>query len=224
MNKDIKKIKTLEFLDSNLEGAEMAKVFSYLTVLVSFILIPNIAYTCKCDESRLRKFFIDPSSAPVALVGKLNGTQYRIFLKVVKNWTQNQNEVNVGAGTDCDYSNLKFGKMYLLLAEKSFNMEGANKVSPCDSLLFELSDETDSIIKNLSPKKYFYGEINPSWQFCKRDNECLQVKNKCGNYIGVNKKYKDTYLDFLKTTTKKFDCSKRTPTASVSKCIDNFCS
>lgn len=60
----------------------MIKNLSYVAVVFSMIFIPDISYACKCDTSKLRKFIIDPSSAPVALVGILNESKYRIFLKV----------------------------------------------------------------------------------------------------------------------------------------------
>ena len=84
-----------------------------------------------------------------------------------------------------------------------------------------------SLIKKLAERKSFWGNINPSWQFCEKNVECKVVKNKCGNELGINKKYEKKYLDFLESKeSNRIDCSKevanKNPTVK-NKCVDYFC-
>lgn len=98
----------------------------------------------------------------------------------------------------------------------------------CNAHVLELNSDGLTFIEKLSSKKDFIGDANPSWQFCRSDNECTQSKNQCGKPIGVNKKYESVYIDFLKAKKIKTECSKessdQTGKSAVSKCVENFCS
>ncbi|MFA6236245.1 MAG: hypothetical protein WC635_02870 [Bacteriovorax sp.] len=80
-------------------------------------------------------------------------------------------------------------------------------------------------IEKLASRNTFSGSVNPSWQFCEADRECIIKNNQCGYPIAVNKKYQKNYLDFLKTIKTKTDCTKVSLKALKSevKCIENFC-
>jgi hypothetical protein len=121
----------------------------------------------------------------------------------------------------------ELGATHLLSAVDETNAKGE-----LGSGMYEVISIKQEFVKKaiykLAYKKDFVGEINPSWQFCESDNECILSKNQCGKLIGVNKKYQQDYLDFLKTKIVKNDCSKEVPTQSGKsneiKCIENFCS
>jgi hypothetical protein len=102
-----------------------------------------------------------------------------------------------------------------------------NKMGEGGGRLIPLNAAKD-IIEKLATRKDFYGEINPSWQFCESDNVCVQSKNQCGKPIGVNKKYQNQNLDFLKLKLIKTDCTKLAEDKKIkpnqSKCMENFCS
>lgn len=83
------------------------------------------------------------------------------------------------------------------------------------------------LLNKLSKIKNFWGDINPSWQFCETDTECRVVSNKCGKKIGVNEKYETDYLNFLKSNeAMKIDCKKEDGKKEAlikKKCVDYFC-
>lgn len=122
---------------------------------------------------------------------------------------------------------LKVGNLkdtYLFLALNKTDANGILK--PGNTKLLPISSPlAKNVIKKLVMKKDFIGEINPSWQFCETDLECVQAKNQCGNLIGVNTEYEKDYLNFIKFKKLKVDCSKsEISKASASKCLENFCS
>lgn len=183
------------------------------------VFYPNVGHSCKCsvDPSELLQH---PENAPVAIVGKIVESKGYYSLVLVKNWSEGIEKIKLSAGKSCDPSGLKIGANYILLAKgTSREMPYANS---CTSILIELS-ESREVIKKLT-KKNFVGEINPSWQFCEANTECIRSKNECGNLIGVNQKYLKNYLSFLRIKKKKTECSNSVSEVSnISRCVESFC-
>ncbi len=138
---------------------------------------------------------------------------YNRKLVVEKKWSEFSEKSFSVMNSDCPDYQYDIGSRVLVL---SYNMKENLEI-----LTFPLS-ESESQIDKLSSKKNFVGELNPSWKYCKEDSECKTVKDKCAHEISINKKHETTYLNFINSTKRIFNCSKlKSPPKN--KCINNFC-
>lgn len=201
---------------------KMSKCFFLLMVL----LAPSV--TLPCSQSpvtfiKTQELSQDPTKAKSVYVGVINEKNGNIVLNVERSWTAPPLiAVYVGATQDpCPHENYLPNVKYLFYALNDY--QAFVKKSSWIFVMEPLKGSRGTIEKFSS--KDFVGEINPSWQFCEDDLECVQLKNQCGNLIGVNKKHKKDYLFFLKTKKAKLDCLKAGDTKiGISKCVENFCS
>lgn len=203
-------------------------------VILSFLLISNVNATAK--SLSFERLYRDPVTfANVVVVGKLiEDSSGRQFIIPERGWTAYPERINIPPKFDIDRQNENkkgiVGKKYLLYMTKEARYEevqSKDQYKFIGHLVIELLQDAKATIEKFSEKKDFVGEINPSWQFCESDKECVQAKNQCGKLIAVNKKYQKDYLNFLKTNKIKVDCSKEIQTQAScnkeSKCIDFFC-
>ena len=51
-------------------------------------------------------------------------------------------------------------------------------------------------------------EVQSEWLECKASTDCVKVKSFCGLPGAVHKKYKDTFLRFVKSSKASVDCSR----------------
>lgn len=70
------------------------------------------------------------------------------------------------------------------------------------------------------------GKANVLYGYCKKDDECIQVKNACDENISINKEFKKNYDNFLKKNKNSLskDCFPKRTTSRALKCVENFCS
>ncbi|MGZ3789442.1 MAG: hypothetical protein ACXVLQ_13015 [Bacteriovorax sp.] len=202
------------------------KTFKILCIL-SFVLIPNSRAT-DIIRSELDS---DLTKGKTIAIGKIieekDGSRYFIMQK---QWTLSPSKLflpKVSWFRGKLINQGEPGVTHFLSALGETNSKG--ELGRGIYKVISVNDDFVKIaIKKLANKKDFVGEINPSWQYCESDIECIQSKNWCGRLIGVNKKYQKDYMDFLKSKLKKADCSKDVPIqagkAADSKCVENFCS
>ena len=69
-------------------------------------------------------------------------------------------------------------------------------------------------LKNVDTRK----NINPSWQFCESDNQCVKAGSKCS--ISLNKDYVSQFNTLLKTVN---DTHCNANKIVTSKCVEWFC-
>lgn len=116
------------------------------------------------------------------------------------------------------------GERYLLYSQEEVKTGGNLHGSKVQIIPLNSAEAKEAILK-YADRKEFIGDINPSWQFCETDNDCVQSRNQCGSLIGINKNYQKNYSAFLKT--RNFDCSKETSDqigkTYVPKCRESFC-
>lgn len=97
-----------------------------------------------------------------------------------------------------------------------------------DELMPLNSPESTELINTFATKTNFAGELNPSWQFCKFDSDCVHVLNHCEEKVGINKKYLEKFTSNLRkispSTVCKTDLKKSNIDAPHPQCVDNFCS
>ena len=108
--------------------------------------------------------------------------------------------------------NQKVGDRYLFLAD-----------SPKSYRVLVKLEEAGEYITKLARKKDFIGDVNPAWLYCKKDKDCLAIKDKCNIEKAVSVYHKNDYLEFLKEQNK--GCSNKGNYKKVIfKCINYFCS
>jgi hypothetical protein len=166
----------------------------------------------------------DPTKAKAIYVGVVNEKNGNIFLNVERNWTAAPLiAVNVGSTQNpCPHENYLPNIKYLFYALNDY--QAFVKKSSWIFIMEPLKG-SKSTIEKFSSRKYFVGEINPSWQFCESDSDCVQSKNLCRKTIGINKKYEKDYLNFLKNKKAITNCSEvEKAKPSVTRCVENFCS
>jgi hypothetical protein len=166
----------------------------------------------------------NPLEAKVLASGKLVHSLWtgKLYFIRQRNWNVNFSKIEVA--DDCD-NNIKrqAGKSFLYFnsnENRSEQLTIDSNIIPFDSL------HAKATILKFAKINNFVGEINPSWQFCEADNECIQVKNQCGNTIGINKDFSLNYFEFLKSKKIANECSKsKSVKNEIGKpeCIDNFC-
>jgi hypothetical protein len=196
-----------------------------LGIFVCLFGTTNFASSLSPDYIRLRN---DPTLGNLIVIGKIievNGAQLLIPERA---WTDYPENILLHELIDI-YDARKGWNKQGVAGEKylyfMLNRSSIKNVLRGQHFLVWIKNARPDIEK-LAKKKDFVGEINPSWQFCESDNECVQSKNQCGKPIGVNKKYQKKYLDFLKTKKIKTECSKEAQASKSgeSKCGENFCS
>ena len=199
---------------------------------LSFLLLLSNADAYKILQEYL-DLDNDPSTAKTLATGKITeniwGTQ---FFVGERGWTFFPTRFEVKKiyipNEDSSTKRGIVGESYLFYSIEKTNINGELNSSSYIGLITLKSLKAKEVITKLASKKDFVGEINPSWQFCESDKECIQSKKQCGKPIGVNKNYQKDYLDFLKTKKIKIECSKnnsvQTGKPSISKCVENFCS
>jgi hypothetical protein len=160
----------------------------------------------------------DPKKANVVVSGIAKDEGRKQFLIVERKWTNSGDKIEIlNTGPDLYEHIAKNGKRYFIyMIERNDHHIIEQNVRDLES--------TGNLIKIFSGKKDFPGEINPSWQYCESDKECTQTKNKCEKSIAVNRRYKNVFLDFLKTSERKWNCSKKEEAKVIGKCVENYCS
>jgi hypothetical protein len=166
-----------------------------------------------------------PLNANILASGKLVRSLWsgKLYFKTQRDWNLNSSQLVVAPVCD---SSIKWeaGKSFLYFTSHL----GDSRQLTFDSNIIPInSSESKEVILKFASSNNFIGEINPSWQYCESDNECVQVENQCGKSIGVNKNFKVNYLEFLKSKKFKRECSNASSSQNEKsenpKCIDNFC-
>lgn len=169
---------------------------------------------------------VSKTLASGVLVRDWSGNQ--IFI-TERRWTKSPSQINMDKVYGENYGPADrgvSGRKYLLYSPDETKPDGKLVSSSVEIVELNSTEAKDIIIK-LASKSDFVGEINPSWQFCESDNECMQTKNQCGELIGISKNYEKDYLGFLKSKVRLIDCSKiksNKNDMNGMKCIDHFCS
>jgi hypothetical protein len=186
----------------------------------ALVLIPS-AYACKVDLRGVQLVEKEPYLAKTAVTGTvLIGKDGEATLKVNKYWGKHLSSYKLNyLLSECSVHVVpSFEYLFLSLSEIKENA----MIGKSGGTFIKLS-ESKEYMEKLSSLTNFSGEINPAWQFCEKDDECVTSKNKCNIKIGVNRKYESTYLDFLKESNRKWDCSKKNEKQIAGKCINSFC-
>jgi hypothetical protein len=206
------------------------KNLEFMTICLTFVLMTK-AYSYKVPM-RFIELDKDPTTADTLVVGTLKenkeGEQYLI---TEKGWTVYPAKINIPLKRFSRAVIRKqgtAGEKQLYYSVGTINTKGELDSTGYEGVIPLNTVKAKEIINKLANKKDFVGEINPSWQFCESDIECVQSKNLCGKSIGVNKKYQKNYLDFLKLKKIKTECSKdlsvQIEKIGEPKCVENFCS
>lgn len=178
----------------------------------------NVEATQPSSSAHLKS---DPArNADVVVVGKIfedaNGMQ---FLIPEKRWTKSPNEIYLPEAIDLN--DLREGRKKKGITGEKYLLYMSIFTN---GKVIELLKNSRNTIDKFAEKKYYWNSVNPSWQFCEADKECVRTKNLCQNIIGINKKYLKAYKAYLKAKKKKIDCSEEVKTkTSASKCVENFC-
>lgn len=95
-----------------------------------------------------------------------------------------------------------------------------------DELLPLTSPESAELINVFAKKTNFDGKMNPSWQFCKSDDDCVHVLDHCKEKVGINKKYREIFSSNLKNLSPNTICKTEFKKSNLEslKCMDSFCS
>lgn len=205
----------------------MEKFLMYVLVLFTFSNV-GMANKTIAEVGRLDS---NPTTSGTLSIGKIledkDGQKYFTGLRGWTNYPVNHYVRPIMPRSQGDAKNYRYiGEICFLYAQEKTDNHGILNSDSYYKVMSVNSEKAKKLITKLADRQEFVGEINPSWQFCESDNECMRSKNMCGSLIGVNKKYEKHYLDFLKTNKLKLDCSKestKTKTAE-SKCVENFCS
>lgn len=208
----------------------MGKYLNGIIIILSFIpYMQNANGYMSIGLSLLKN---DPVGlADTVVVGTLTedsaGKQY---LLIERGWTLYPEKIYVPSTVNFDKLREGYKKMgvtgqkYFLYMSK----EAEDKEKYIGPMVLNLLKDSKLTIEKFAKKRDFTGIINPSWQFCESDIECVKSKNQCGKQIGINKKYEKDYLSFLKQKKYKTDCSKSVTaelaTSNDTKCVENFCS
>lgn len=199
-----------------------------ITVFIfGFLVITNKVEATQFNLSpESREFIHNLTAAQTIAVGTMwEDNSDKQFMLLERGWTKYPTRVDVdyefyGPDEGMQKAGIK-GMKYIFFSVNKTDNKGNLKPGLSTVRSLRASEE---IITKLAGIKKFFGEINPSWQFCEYDNECMLSKNQCGNTIGVNKKYEKDYLSFLKTKKGKIDCSKvEMPKSRTLKCVGSFC-
>lgn len=205
----------------------------YIKWLFLFSLIIGAGYAnARKIPKEYKALDNNPIMAKTLAVGNLTeDLQGEKFFNGVKGWTLFPKQFHLRKRSDERQSLFRFGDIgerYLFYSLNNTSENGVLDDFAYFNLLPLKSFKAKELIRKLASRKVFVGEINPSWQFCEADSECVQSKNQCGEFIGVNKEYQKDYLGFLNSKKVKTDCSKSITSGLIkskeSKCVENFCS
>jgi hypothetical protein len=174
----------------------------------------------------------DPTTAKtLAIVILTAETEGRVYFTGFKGWTFYPSKYDISNWDAEKQIQVHFGNVgekYVFYSLEKTNEKGELDKHAYSNLISIKSKKAKEVISKLASRQDFIGEINPSWQFCEADSECVKSKNQCNGLIGLNIKYQKNYLDFLKTKPVKTDCTKmaedKKGKPNQSKCTDNFCS
>jgi hypothetical protein len=193
------------------------------------ILLMCSSYSAVADNSSPLNY--DLTNGKTIIIGKVieekDGKRYFVTRK---KWTLGPDKIRLHDQVTDRLAFVKRGKLGETNIYASVNETNSNGIlkNGMSEVVPATYEKAQMAIEKLALRNDFIGEINPSWEFCESDGECIKINNRCGNPIAVNKKYQKNYLDFLKSKKIKFECSQmqktRTESKDVPKCIENYCS
>lgn len=116
----------------------------------------------------------------------------------------------------------KAGLSYILYSENATSTNGDLNENSYIKLIELDSVEAKKIILSLLDKELQEGKINPSWQYCEKDDDCLKVIDRCGGAVSISEPF---LLWYNKAQMKSNKCysSNQHSNKLVSKCIRRFC-
>lgn len=180
----------------------------------------NFAYCYDVKTSELDK---DVANGKTIAIGKVNedsrGDRYFV---TTRRWTYAPDKIFLEKTYIGGKSHKQgvLGEFYILTAinqtsPNGFLQPGVYKIIPLNT------DVAKKLILKLSNVSEVVEEINPSWQFCSKDAEC--VKLNCKKQVNINLNFKDSFLNLNKNRNEVL-CKKDQVITVQSHCKENFCS
>lgn len=205
---------------------------------ISLFLYFENSFACKINMHDACVIENNPLEANLIVIGTVEtinspsdpyNSKEKKFFNVEKQWTNSLSSLKFLSGyiNRCETLRAEDKKKYLLLNKYSVNSEADNSTGIKNSkgILISL-DKAESYIDKLAIIKTIpNNQSNPSWEYCKEDQHCVETKNVCGDTVGVNKKYRVNYEHFVKDFNgeKKCDTLKGLTSNAKLKCISYFC-
>lgn len=205
----------------------MANKSIFLCFLLTYFFLSNTANPCTVIKRQsIEKGIAD---AQLIVIGKVErrkeGNKEVKFLRVLKKWTPALDEIKLKepAAGGCDTPAVLEGKVYLFVnafpvRNSSENIEG---ISESSSYYIRISS-ADLYMNKLAEMKLANMQINPAYEYCLYDNECISVSSTCNTTDNINIKFQASYLNFLKEKNDGKTCDI-TNVKTEAVCINFFC-
>jgi hypothetical protein len=196
----------------------MMKYIKPAILILTFIGSLN-TFACTVDPTPFQSISKDIHVARALAIVKVSGDIRKRFFTTELPWQAKTLELYNGP---CSLPAAPEQK-YLFLSYKSFDeLESLQPISNSNGRLsvLDLLDQ-ETIDKLASKKELPIGHPNVFWSFCKKSDECIKAKNKCG----INKKFISEYQSYMQSNQKdKGVCPSKKNDSKESKCIEFFCS
>lgn len=171
----------------------------------------------------------NPASAATIAVGYVKENFWgKQTFHSIKGWTNFPREIELqqeftGLGLE---KPAKENEWYIFYSNKSTTEKGEIADQRLEGLLLLDSEEGKALIKKLSEKKDFSGDVNPSWQFCESADECISHYGVCIGVISLNKSYVKYFEEISKVKKGDSQCKEEKNRVFIPKstdCINRFC-
>lgn len=191
-------------------------------LLALSLLAARPALACRCDSAVVAGLSAKPEAARTALLGRAEEAVFRVEAA----WTRYASAVALARGSKCDLRPAA-DKRLILLSIHPLEWFEERKAAPtvCDSLLLDPA-KAEKAVRRLVPKDnggYHFG-YNPSWGWCRRDEDCVVSPGVCGGVDAVHRRSKADHDAWRARTAPRVNCLSGTPPANPSaRCGDSFC-
>lgn len=205
----------------------MKSIFLIILLFVNNSFACMVADPSKEEKSKKEAVFIDPASASGIYAGTVVEGLIRNKFEIDKEWTKRFPNFKLeGTSELCDGPpDYPVGTKYLVLLVHGLKLENFDTANFNNSLIINLKD-AQPFIDKLANLKMPKNSINPSWQYCTQDSQCVLEKGICGEEIGINAKYLTSWKSFILNSEKSKFCFIKKFTnrqKNAHKCINNFC-
>lgn len=187
-----------------------------MTLFFLWKLLISTAMSCSIQDNHLLDVMLEPTTANLAVVGIVEEKGGELFFKIKKHWTAHRSSYEIDQESICSTPPIA-GKSYLYLSANSLD----EKIDSIKGVFYEIS-KAGSLIKKLENKVIFDNKINPSFQYCETDSQCVGMKNECNELHVINIKYENKPL--ITTRPKSQSCAKFFRLkGDLFTCLNNFC-
>jgi hypothetical protein len=189
------------------------------------LFLSQQSFACMVSTYNASITLNNPLLAPFIGIGVITiNEKSQINLNLDKGWGKFKSEYRIFPL--CELEGRKNFK-YLFIAKLRYGDTDEPLTMGAGSLV-ELNNSRKEM-QILAVRNDFNGVINPAWQYCESDAECVDSENQCKERVGVNKTYLKQYSDYLKlkfkSKRKLKECSAKKEIENIkSTCVDSFCS